>query len=313
MTRAGLSPLEILLAVTVPVIWGMGFVFAKAALETIPPILLMALRFSLTALVLVWFVRPPWGWMWRVFWIATVGGAIQYALIFTGLKHLDVSTHIFIVQCEGPMIAAVAFLMLGERCNWPQIAGMALALGGVVLIGGAPEVRAQLGAFAMTVVGALLWSTGQVMTRKLHADGARLGGFALIAWVCVFGAPQLFLASAVMETGQLRALAEAGWVEWGAVLYMGLIMTALGYAVWYRLLSRHPAGRVSAFLMLIPVTTVAGGVLLLGETVPAQVALGGVIVVAGVAFTVFEPRRRTAAGRDAAEPPSCSPRDQGGR
>ena len=54
-----MKPTDILLAIAVPLIWGGGFLFAKAAIEHFPPILLMALRFSLTALVLVWFVPRP--------------------------------------------------------------------------------------------------------------------------------------------------------------------------------------------------------------------------------------------------------------
>ena len=50
-----LTPTEILMAIAVPLVWGMGFVFAKGAIEHFPPILLMAFRFSPTALVLVWF------------------------------------------------------------------------------------------------------------------------------------------------------------------------------------------------------------------------------------------------------------------
>ncbi len=54
-----LRPQDVLMGLAVPLIWGLGVVFAKAAIEHFPPILLMALRFTLTALILVWFVEPP--------------------------------------------------------------------------------------------------------------------------------------------------------------------------------------------------------------------------------------------------------------
>ena len=75
-----LRPIDIAVGLIVPLIWGMGFVFAKAALEHFPPILLMALRFSVTALVLVWFVKPPWALTGRIFLIALISAAIQYSL-----------------------------------------------------------------------------------------------------------------------------------------------------------------------------------------------------------------------------------------
>ena len=82
-----MKPRDILLAIAVPLIWGGGFLFAKAAIDHFPPILLMALRFSLTALVLVWFVpRPDLDLAKRIFLVALVSAAIQYSLTFTGLK-----------------------------------------------------------------------------------------------------------------------------------------------------------------------------------------------------------------------------------
>ena len=114
---------DIGLGIAVALIWGMGVVFAKAAIEHFPPILLMALRFAVTAAVLVWFVRPPWAQMVRIFWIALVSAAIQYSLTFNGLRGLDASTAVLVLQLEVPFI---------------------VLLGGVVLIG-APGARNWLG------------------------------------------------------------------------------------------------------------------------------------------------------------------------
>ena len=83
---------DILLALLVPLIWGFGIVFAKAALEHFPPILLMAFRFEVTALAMIWFVKPPWRLMGKIFLISLVSAALQYGFTFTGLKYLDAST-----------------------------------------------------------------------------------------------------------------------------------------------------------------------------------------------------------------------------
>ena len=84
-----LTWLDICMGVTVALVWGMGFVFSKAAIAHFPPILLMAFRFSVTALVLIWFVRPPMGHMRALFVISLISAALQYSLTFTGLKGLD--------------------------------------------------------------------------------------------------------------------------------------------------------------------------------------------------------------------------------
>jgi len=278
-------PLDVLLALSVPALWGLGFTFAKAALSEFPPILLMAMRFTLAALVLVWFVRPPWHLMRHLFWISLVGSTIQYSLTFSGLAHLHASTAILVVQLEVPFGALMAFLLLGERLGAARALGMALAFAGVALIAGQPRLEGDLIPLLMVVAGACTWAVAQVMVKRL----GRVGGFTLIAWVAVLAAPQLYVASWIFEDGQLAAVRDAGWVGWGAVVYMGMIMTAVGYGIWYHVLTRHDVNQVMPFLLLLPVTAVAGGVVLLGETLTPWTLAGGAIVITGVAVIITRP------------------------
>ena len=69
--------MHIMMAIFVPFIWGTGFVVAKGAITEFPPILLMAFRFLVTSLVLVWFVKPPIGSLRALFLIAIVASAIH--------------------------------------------------------------------------------------------------------------------------------------------------------------------------------------------------------------------------------------------
>ena len=126
---------HILMAISVPLIWGMGFVFAKGALDYFPPILLMAFRFLVTASVLVWFVKPPVPLMGRIALIALVSAAIQYSLTFTGLKDLDASIAVLVVQLEVPFMVVLAALFLKERPDLQKYLGIVLAFaGGVTLL-----------------------------------------------------------------------------------------------------------------------------------------------------------------------------------
>ena len=112
----------------------------------------------------------------------------------------------------------------------------------------------------------------------------------LTAWIAVFGTPQLLVMSLIFEDGHVEAVRSAGPVVWAAVLYLGLVMTAFGYALWYTLVRRHPVSTVAPFLLLLPVFSVIGGILFLGEELTGQIALGGAIVVAGVTFILIERR-----------------------
>ncbi len=278
---------DILLAITVPVIWALGFTFSKAAIGEFPPILLMALRFTLTALVLVWFVRPPWGLMGRICLIALISGTIQYGLTFTGLKDLDASTAIIVIQLEVPFATLLSAVFLKDYLGWRRALGMTLAFGGIVLIAGEPGLQENLTPMFLVVGGALTWAIGQVMIKTL----GRVGGFTLIAWVAVFAAPQLFVASFLFEDGQREAVMNAGWVVWGTVVYLGLVMTALGYAIWYHLLGEYTVTQVMPFLLLLPVATMAGAVALLGEEITATVGVGAAVVIGGVGIIIFAERR----------------------
>ena len=60
------------MGIAVALLWGMGLVFAKAAIDHFPPILLTALRFTVTALAMVWFVKPPWRHIGQIFALALV-------------------------------------------------------------------------------------------------------------------------------------------------------------------------------------------------------------------------------------------------
>ncbi len=280
MLSTPLRPMDIAMGIAVPLIWGLGVVFAKAAIEHFPPVLLMSLRFAVTALLLVWFVRPPWGLMGRLFAIALVSAAIQYSLTFNGLRGVDASTAVLVIQLEVPFLAILGAVFLGERAGPRRWLGIAIGFAGVALIAGEPRLEAAWGSLALLTGGAFAWAVGQVMVRRL----GRLDGFTMIAWVAVFAAPQLFAISLVLEADHLAAIRNADWVVWGTVAYLGLVMTALGYGLWYSLVLRHPVIRVGPFLLLLPVFSVIGGVTLLGEELTLRIAIGGAVVVAGVAL-----------------------------
>src|SRR5262245_52895135 len=97
-----MKPLDMALALFVVAIWGMGFVVAKAAIGHFPPILLLALRFTVTALVLIWFFPMPRTHLLKICGIALVVASIQYSLTYTGLKDMDASTTMLIFQLQVP-------------------------------------------------------------------------------------------------------------------------------------------------------------------------------------------------------------------
>jgi len=278
---------DTLLALSVPLLWGLGLTFSKVAVTEFPPILLMTFRFALTACLLVWFVPIPRNLLRQIFWIALVSAAIQYGLTFYGLKLLDASTAALVMQLEVPFLVLMGAVVLKEPVGWARVTGIIMAFIGVLVIAGEPRLEDNHWGILLSASGAFTWAVGQIMIRRLGS----VGGFMLIAWVAVFATPQLFVASLIVEGNPIPAIMAASWKVWVVILYLGIIMTAVGYGIWYNLIGRLPVNRVGPFLLLLPVVAVAGSVTLLDETLTWWLAGGGVAILSGVGLIVFEDSR----------------------
>ena len=281
-----LSPMDYAMGLLVPLIWGMGFVFAKAALEHFPPIFLMSLRFMVTALALVWFVPFPKKHLKMIFGITFISAAVQYSLTFTGLKGLDASIAALVVQLEVPFLVLLGVIFLGETAGKIKWFGILLAFLGVGLIAGTPKLEGAWISLVMVVGGAFTWAVGQALFRKLE----EVKGLTMAAWMAVCAVPQLLVMSFIFEDNHMAALQGAGWTVWGAVIYLGILMTAVGYGAWYSLVRRHPISKVGPFLLLLPVFSIIGAAVFLGESLTFYTVIGGIIVISGVGLIMVEER-----------------------
>ena len=129
-----------------------------------------------------------------------------------------------------------------------------------------------------------MWAVGQVMVKRLENPPS---GFALTAWIGVFSGPQMILGSFIFEEYQLESLARASWIGWGVILYLALIMTVLGYGIWYRVLSHNPVSKVMPMMLMLPVYTIASSILFLGEQPTLTILTGGIVVIGGVFLIVM--------------------------
>ena len=86
---------DILLALCAPLLLGFGFAIAKPAMQQFPPFLLMGLRFTITALFLIWWFPIPKGLLKDLFIVSLIGGTLTYGLVYLGLiklMHLQLNT-----------------------------------------------------------------------------------------------------------------------------------------------------------------------------------------------------------------------------
>ena len=274
---------QILLALIVPITWGLGFTLAKIGMEQFPALLIMTIRFGIAGLILVWFTKPPWGHMREIFVVALIGSTIQYGLTYNGLKGIDASTAAILVQLEGPILAIMGAFLLKEKLGITRALGMGLAFIGVLIITGEPRLDGHLDSVILLIAGSAVWAVAQIMISRLKG----LSGITILAWVAIMATPQMFVASLLIEDGQWLAITTASFIDWSIILYLALIMTVLGYSVWYHLLSSVDVSKVSPFLMLLPITSIIAGIVLLDEKLTSSMILGGLLIMSGVASTLI--------------------------
>ena len=274
---------QILLALIVPITWGLGFTLAKIGMEQFPALLIMTIRFGIAGLILVWFTKPPWGHMREIFVVALIGSTIQYGLTYNGLKGIDASTAAILVQLEGPILAIMGTFLLKEKLGITRALGMGLAFIGVLIIAGEPRLDGHIDSVILLIAGSAVWAVAQIMISRLKD----LSGITILAWVAIMATPQMFIASLLIEDGQWLAITTASYIDWSIILYLALIMTVLGYSVWYHLLSSVDVSKVSPFLILLPITSIIAGMVLLDEKFTSSMAIGGLLIMSGVASTLI--------------------------
>ena len=274
---------QILLALIVPITWGLGFTLAKIGMEQFSALLIMSIRFGIAGLVLVWFTKPPWGHMREIFVVALIGSTIQYGLTYNGLKGIDASTAAILVQLEGHILALMGTILLKEKLGLTRALGMGFAFLGVFIIAGEPRLDGHIDSVILLVAGSTVWAVAQIMISRLKG----LSGITILAWVAIMATPQMLIASLIIEDGQWQAITSASLVDWSIIFYLAFIMTVVGYSVWYHLLSSVDVSKVSPFLMLLPITSIIAGMVLLDEKLTLSMIIGGLMIMTGVASTLI--------------------------
>lgn len=279
-----MKPFDLLLALIVMLIWGINFVVAKLGLAELPAILLMAMRFGAVALFLVPFVKMPRGRLKGIALLSVSLGTVHYATMFTGMSRLDAGTTAVLTQLQVPFSAAIAAVLYGERLGWVRAIGMAVAFAGVAIIMGEPRLTADLVAAGLVIFATLVWAFANIQIKELGP----VDGFLLNAYLGLFAAPQLLIASLVLESGHQPALAQANWTHvLFAVFYLSVMVQIVSYAIWYRLLRLYPVNQVMPITLLCPVIGILAGVVLLGEALTWKAILGSAATLTGVAIIML--------------------------
>ena len=281
-------------------IWSTGFIVARYGMPHAPPMKFLAVRFALSILCfLPWIVlagvawpgkRAQWGHL-------AVAGILMHACYLGGVwaairAGMGSGLSALIVGLQ-PVLTAVWLSATGGAVSRRQWLGLALGLGGLVLV-----VSGKLGAGSeadgsnlVLAVGALLGITLGTLYQK-----------RFVAPCDVRSANVIQLTAALLVTLPFAALEPAA-MNWNpelvsAMAWSVLVMTLGGSSLLYLLIQRGAATSVTSLMYLVPPSTALIAYLLFGEAITLATVAGTVLTAVGVALVARQPRTLTLQDKD---------------
>jgi O-acetylserine/cysteine efflux transporter len=179
-----------------------------------------------------------------------------------------------------------------------QVAALALATGGIVVIAAHVDASTTVLGLAMTLAAGLSWALANLTIR---ASGP-VNVAAYVAWASLFATAPLFLMSLAFEGPAAIAagLHRATWVTWLVVFWQSYANVMFGFAFWGWLLARYAAATITPTALLVPVFGMGASAALLGEPLPPWKLLAAGLVIAGLAIGMLWPVRPLSARPGAA-------------
>ena len=267
------------------VLWGGAFFFSKVALGELRPFTVVLVRFSVAAIAMLLVVRlsghrmPRSGRTWAGFLVlGALNNFIPFSLIAWGQVHIA-SGLASILNATTPLFTAVVAHAWGqERLAAHRIGGVLLGLAGVAVL---------IGPGALQHLGVSTWGELAIVGAAISYAFAGTYGRRFREMPAVVPVAGMLTTSALLALPPALAL-DHPWVARpsaataGALLGLALLSTALGFLIYFRLLSAVGATNVMLVTLLIPVTALLLGSMLLHEAVAGTALAGMALIFCGL-------------------------------
>lgn len=280
------------LLMLVCLIWATNFIVTKLVLSglDVPPLAFSALRFLIVFLVAMPWLLPWPRPRWRIALVGLLMGAGGFGLVSIGLMTATPSSAAVVVQLSVPITALMSVVMLGERIGLRRGLGIAIAFGGAITVMYDPDGFAISIGLLFVLASALASSFGMVMMKKT----TNVEPLQFQAWVGLASCLPLALASIGLETNQAERTAAGGLPFLVALVYSAVAVSLIGHSLFFRLVQRYEANLISTLTLMCPLMAIGMGVVITGDHFDLRMALGTLVVLAGVALILRPSPRRTA-------------------
>ncbi len=289
------SPSDIALWLALAAMWSSSYGVIKLGVETLDPVTLVAGRMVIGAAVIGLVLllrgqrlsRKPGDWLAYLI-TGMLGSTLPFLLITYGEQTVDSALASILMGVAPVATVVLASLSFADERLTPRVLlGLGLALAGVVTLVG-PAALSGLGANLsgqLAIVGATLCYAASTVYVKAFVKRPAL---EMAAGSMLIGALAVCLIALTAGEGARRIVLSAQSI--GAVVYLGLFSTAAANLIYFHLVPRLGATRMSQINFAVPVGGSLIGVGLLGETLSASqmLALG---IISGAVYLVLSARR----------------------
>jgi drug/metabolite transporter (DMT)-like permease len=278
------------------VVYATSYVVTRVTLDAVPPATLACLRILIGSAALVPMAlagqrrdsRPLSRTdRWSIFWMGVLGFAGAFALFHWGLARSTATNAALLITVEPVSLILLAPVLLGERLTRREAAGAVLAIVGatLVVVNGVPGLTRSLAPHwrgdLLLVLSGVAYASYSLFGRDVLS---RHPALPVTVWSILWGAAGMLPLAAVEWAGGRRPVWTPTSVA--GTLYLGVVITALGYLAWNYALERVKAPRAAIFLNIQPLVGALLGVWWLGEPLTVFTVTGGSLIVAGLSLTV---------------------------
>lgn len=284
-----MKPIHYVIATFIAAVWGVNFIFIHMALVDIPPFMLCTLRFLLTALPAVFFIKPPAIPFKMLCLYGFFMFFVQFSFLFLGM-YAGVAPGLasLIVQVQLFFSLFFAIFLLKEKLTiWP-ILGAVLAFSGIALIGVHTGGDISLTGLCCVLMGAASWGMANVIVKKI----GQVNTAALVAWGSLLTFPFLFLISLYIEGPKsiTYALSHFSLTDLLAILFIAYGATWFGYGTWSWLIKQYPVYKVTPFSLLVPLFGMLSAALFYNEAMEPWKIFSATLIIAGLCVHLFGKR-----------------------
>ncbi len=285
--------MKILVWLTLCLIWGTTWIFIKVGLSDLPPITFAASRFLLAVAILlpvIWIRDLPWPRSASEWKLIALTGFLQFSLNYSSVFWAEQHISSGLAAVLQAMITVFGLLLAwiflpAEKITALKIFSVFLGIAGVAVIFieqlQIESVMAFAGCVAI-VAGAYAAAQASIL---IKARGSSLHPASLVCTQMICGLPAILIYALVAEGNPLEF--NWTWKAIACVFYLTVPGTIAAFWLYYWLLSRIESTKAMMISLVTPLIAVLIGAIFLGERLPPQTLVGGVLIISSVGLIAF--------------------------